>query len=257
MILWIARREWLEQRRQPAMLAAIAALFVAIGLVVVSTLAALDFAARRPEVAGPVAATLSAVGVGERSLSALADTVVTAGHWLVLTQYLGITAVLAGHALLHDRQCGTLPILWLAPVGRVDWLAGKVLGAIGPATVLYLGLGGAAAVVESLLPITEPAQARLPPSPAWGIAFLFGGPIWAAFISAVCALISGSTRDVRTAQQLVWLVMFFATFACGFLLAGLIGEGVAVQLGVAAAGLCCVALTLAAGRELTSRDLDR
>src|SRR5204863_433941 len=66
--------------------------------------------------------------------------------FLTFTQFLGIAAVCCGHAMLHDRQCGTLSFLLLAPVGRFELLTGKVLGAIGWALGLYLVENGAAAL---------------------------------------------------------------------------------------------------------------
>jgi hypothetical protein len=89
------------------------------------------------------------------------------------------------------------------------------------------------------------------------VAFFFGGPAWALFIAAVCAIVSTLARDVRTAQQVVWLIMFFATFALGYLLAGLLPLGAGAQLLVAAAGLCATVFAVALGTQVVSRDLSR
>ena len=178
-------------------------------------------------------------------------------NWLVFTQYLGICAVLAGHSLLHDREKGTLPFLLLAPVGRVELLAGKVLGALGPATALYLLVHGLATSFILSRPIHLYAAALLPPSPAWFVAFLVGAPAWAAFVATLCAIVSSVVGDVRTAQQIVWLVMFFATFLCGFALSALLPMGFAVECAVAGFGLCATAIAVWGGSQLMRQDLSR
>ncbi len=254
----IARREWREQLHQPAMLAVIAALFLAIAVIVVAALGLLELIAADPKRMDGLAAwfpEMAADGAGV--VTTLAGIVVSASTWLVFTQFLGITAVLAGHAVLHDRQCGTLPFLLLAPVRRVEILLGKVLGVLLPPFVLYAVLSGTASMIASTLTVAAPYADRLPPSPAWMVAFFVGGPLWAACIATVCAIVSSIAEDVRTAQQGVWFVMFFATFACGYLLAALLPQGVGVQLGVAGLAAVATAGALAIGSLVISRDLSR
>jgi ABC-type Na+ efflux pump permease subunit len=154
--------------------------------------------------------------------------VVGASTWLVFTQLLGIVAVMAGHAVLHDRQVGTLPFLLLAPVRRIELLTGKVLGVLLPPLVPYALVSGSAAAYASTLSVAQPHLALLPPSPAWMLAFLVGGPI-----------------------------MFFATFGCGYLLAGLMPDGAGVQAVVAGMGAVATLGALFAGSQVISRDLSR
>jgi energy-coupling factor transporter ATP-binding protein EcfA2 len=257
-ILRIARREWLEQGRQPAMLSVIAALFLAIALLVVTALVLLDLVAASDDLTAALASWMPAVGMdGYAAVEALAGSVVGASNWLLFTQFLGITAVQAGHTVLHDRQCGALPFLLLAPIRRIELLFGKVLGAMGPPTALYLLLSGAASALAASLDVTAAHADRLPPAPAWFVAFFLGGPIWGAFIATLCAIVSGLAEDVRTAQQGVWFLMFFATFACGFLLAGLLPQGPAVQAAVALLGLAATTGAQLVGSRMLSRDLGR
>ena len=63
------------------------------------------------------------------------------------------------------------------------------------------------------------------------------------------------TRDVRTAQQGVWLVVLIAQFACGLMLTVLLPDGPVVQLGVATAGFVTAAMTTWLGSQVISRDL--
>jgi len=257
-IAHIARREWLELRRQRAMLAVISALFLAIAAIAATALLLLERVAAGPALLASLAVWLPGEGIEPgAAVDAMAGTVVGFFNWLIFTQFLGISAVLAGHTVLHDRQCHTLPFLLLAPVRRVELVAGKVLGATAPPFVLYVVLSGGASLLASSLVVTAPYADRLPPSPAWLVAFFLGGPAWSLFTCTVCAIVSSLSRDVRTAQQGVWFVMFFATFACGFMLAALLPEGVFVQLGVAVVGLTATAGALAAGGLVISRDLSR
>jgi ABC-type Na+ efflux pump permease subunit len=257
-ILVIARREWLEQARQPAMLAVVAFLFLAIGGLVFAALALIDLVLRDPNALEDVATWFPFLGADpEGALESAAAGVIAVGNWLIFTQFLGIAAVLAGHAVLHDRQTGTLPFLLLAPVSRAELLAGKILGALGAPLAAYVFVTGATSALAALLPVASVAPDRLPPSPAWLIAFFFGGPAWALFVGAVCAVVSTLAHDVRTAQQVVWFVMFFATFGCGYLLAGLLPLGAGAMLLVAASGLSAAVGAVAIGTQVISRDLSR
>lgn len=254
-ILHLARREWLEQRRQPAMLAVIASLFTLVGGLALSALALLEWAASDPGATDALGALLG--GDGPAALHLLSGTVVTAYSFLVFSQLLGIAAVLAGHAVLHDRQCGTLTFLLLAPVRRHELVLGKVLGVIGPSVGLYLAISGGGSLIASSMSVARAHGAYLPVNPAWWIAFLGGGPVLAVLVATVCTVISAQARDVRTAQQGVWFLMFFATFACGALLTQALPAGVGTQLGVLVAGLLGVAGAVAVGAAAITRDLGR
>ena len=240
------------------MLAVIATLFFLVGALVVVLLWLIDRVAMDPEKIGNFESLLPAVGInGAAALQATAGSAVLAYDFLVLTQFLGIAAVLAGHAVLHDRQCGTLTFLLLSPVRRRELLLGKVIGAMGPSFALYVAISGSACVAIKTLAIVEPFGAYLPPSPAWFIAFFLGGPLWAAFVSAICCIVSSVARDVRTAQQLVWFVVFFATLFAGFLLSYVLQKGAVVQLAVAGLGAAGLVGALIVGTQIISRDVSR
>ena len=181
--------------------------------------------------------------------------VVPITNWLIFTQFLGIAAVIAGHSVLHDRQSNTLPFLLLAPVRRGELLAGKVLGSIGFPFLIYVIFSGTACALIASTSVAAPYANVLPPSPAWLVAFFLGGPAWACAIGSICAIISSMTRDVRTAQQGVWLVVLIAQFACGLMLTVLLPDGPMVQLGVALTGFATAALTIWMGSQVISRDL--
>ena len=71
------------------------------------------------------------------------------------------------------------------------------------------------------------------------------------------ATLSAMARDVRTAQQGVWFVMFPATLSAGYLLAGRMADGPVVQLVVAALALVLAGAALLVGSQVISRDLSR
>lgn len=256
-ILWIARREWLEQRRQPVMLAAIATLHLVIGGLTVALIGMLDWLIRNPQGTDLL---VQALGPGREPVDLLRElggSALGLYAFLAFTQSLGISSVLAGHAVLHDRQCGTLSFLLLAPVNRTDLLVGKVLGAIGWPVALHLAIDGVCAALCAATDLGRAHPAWVPLSGAWWVAHLLTGPAWALFLGAVCTLVSSAARDVRTAQQGVWFVMFFATLGAGLLLTWSLPAGLGVQLGVLAFAATGAAATLAVGAQWISRDLGR
>lgn len=254
--LWVARREWLEQGRQPAMIGVIAATWAVIAGLVVASVFVLDLglaAAGR----GELDALVGLPGPPEPLLRGMAATAVAAGQFLMTTQLLGLVGVLAGHALLHDRQLGTLPFLLLAPLRRGELLVGKVLGALALPLLGHQLAAWACFSLVSRWDVASELGHRLPGSTVFAVVTSVGTPAWAAALAAACALVSASARDVRTAQQSVWFILLFATLGVGGLLVGLMDQGAGVQLGVAAVGAGSAAGLLAAGGQLLSRDLGR
>jgi ABC-type transport system involved in multi-copper enzyme maturation permease subunit len=251
-VLHLARREMLEQRRQPAMLVVIATLYGIVALGVLALVGALQLL---DDEAG--AALLAGLG----GLSAPPEEIVVAAlqlyTFLTFTQLLGIAAVCSGHAMLHERQCGTLSFLLLAPVGRLELLLGKVLGAIGWASALYLFENGVASLLLCAFPIAGAGAAYLPLSASWWVAFLLGGPAWAVLVGAICTVVSSASRDVRTAQQGTWFVVFFASLVAGLLLTWALPAGVLAQLAVAALAATGAGAVLFMGSQVLGRDLGR
>lgn len=253
LVLHIARREWLEQVRHPGMLAICASL---LGLITFLTLTALSLLGllTSPE----HLQTLSGLtgGPPELFLDGAVTATLMAFDFLVYSQYLGFVGVIAGHSLLHDRQLHTLPFLLLAPVPRPILLVGKVLGALGPLTVVTIVLVGLGGVFASLLPITAGHDALAARTLGWWAALLFAGPSWGAFVAAATVVTSSLAHDVRLAQQAVWFVVFFVQLLVAFLITGsldsLAAQGVATVL-----GLVATAGTLALGTEVLARDLGR
>lgn len=250
-VLRLAARECLEQGRQPLMLASIAALYGSVSALAVFGLLGLDFLQKSPD-----GTLLLSTWTGTEPRT-LAGSLLSLFDFLAFTQVLGIAAVSCGHALLHDRQCGTLTFLLLAPVSRRELLAGKVLGACGWPLLLYALIGGLAAALLCAIPLAQAHPRYLPLSPAFWAAFGLGCPLWALWLGTGCALLSSVAQDVRTAQQGVWLAVFFTSLLAGSLLTWGLEAGLAAELAVAALGGSGALGTLVAGAALLSRDLSR
>jgi hypothetical protein len=254
----IAAREVLEQTRQRGLLGAVVTLYGALGGMIAFILLALDHIARDPARVALLQHNLEAAGVrGGMSIEAMTGSAVAAFNFLTFMQVLGIAGMLAGHAILHDRQHGTLPFLLLAPVRRVELLAGKVVGSVAAPLLLSLAGNGLVGAVLARLDVVAPYADRLPPAPGWLTAFLAGGPAWTLFVATLCAIVSSFARDVRAAQQGVVFVVTTSTVVCGVLLNGLIPQGAAVQAAVAALGLAGAGAALFVGSRLISRDVAR
>ena len=256
-IFHIAKREWLEQRRQPAMLAVITGLYLLLTAVVLTPLIFLQYIGIDPEKLRRLGVVLGPLSGADEFLVTTTGLIVVSFNFLLFTQFLGIAAVMAGHAVLHDRQSGTLTFLLLSPVSRVELFTGKVLGSMGPSFTLYLVVSGGTAMSLMAFPITHAFPDYLPSNPAWWVAFLFGGPAWGVFIATVCTIVSTFATDVRTSQQSVWFVMFFGQFMCGMLLTYGLPSGTMAQLAVAFAGMVAASAALFVGSLTFRRDLGR
>ena len=256
MILHIAKREWTETMRHPALLAVCGTLLVLVAGLTVFALFLLDLLTRDPAQLQTLAGVLGGDDRATRFLDNATTATLTAFDFLIFSQYLGFVGVMAGHSLLHDRQVGTLPFLLLAPVRRHTLLAGKVLGALGPLTLIYLIVSGIGGLLTLLLPITADHAELGPASAGWWVALLASGPAWAAFVATTCAVVSSLARDVRLAQQGVWFVVFFVQLLVAFLITGALGS-VGRQLVATGLGVLATALALGVGSAVLSRDLNR
>ncbi|MEZ4237373.1 MAG: ATP-binding cassette domain-containing protein, partial [Myxococcota bacterium] len=183
-VLHVARREWREQGRQPAMLAALAVLYAVVAGLVGFGVLALD------RVQGQALGMDLVTRLLAVAPSALAVRALGGFAFLAFTQLLGVVAVGGGHALLHDRQCGTLVFLLLAPLRRVELLTGKVLGVLGWPLLLYAAIDGVATVGLALVPISRAAPELTASSAGFWVAFGLGAPAWAGLLGAVGTMLS-------------------------------------------------------------------
>lgn len=253
MILHVARREWTEQLRHPAMLAICAAL---LGLIAGTSLAALLLLDLLDDPAYLASLAQLTGGSPASTLDVLVTSALLAFDFLLYSQYLGFVGVIAGHGLLHDRQLGTLPFLLLAPVSRRDVLLGKVLGALGPVTGITLLLGTLGGLAASQVPITAGHDALAGRTLGWWVALWLAGPAWGAFVATATVITSSIARDVRLAQQAVWLVVFFVQLLVAFLVTGSL-DSLPAQLVAAGLGVTATGGAVVLGTEVLGRDLGR
>lgn len=258
LLLVLVQREFREGIRQRAL---IGTLSVVLGTIAFGGLVILMGVQSRwsdPDFADAFGHWMGVAGAPVEDPGALVAAIVVTLQLLVFNQLMSMTAVMAGHAGIHDRLSGTLPFLLLAPVGRFPLLVGKVLGALAVPFVVYLVIGGTASVGMAMIPAaTESAGSFLPPSAGWIVSFLFAAPAWSLATGTLCVLISSVARDVRTAQQAAWAVVFFATFVLSPILVLLVPEGPVVQAVAALVGLGIASALLAIGARGIGRELRR
>lgn len=257
--LWIiVRREMVEGLRQRWLVVTLATVLVIITVGSLGLLWVIDMIVENPKMQEKLTFWSEVYGMTVSDpATQLAGTVVPFLEALVFNQLMSMTAVMAGHAALHDRQTGTLPFLLLAPIRRFELLVGKVLGALSVPLLVYVAIGGAASVAATSFASATPNAAYLPPSGGWVAMFLVGAPVWSVFTGTICVLVSSVARDVRTAQQASWAVVFFATFVLSPILVGLMPYGPGAGLELSAVGLVLSAVALGVGARLIGRDLTR
>jgi ABC-type transport system involved in multi-copper enzyme maturation permease subunit len=251
-ILRIARTEVLEHRRQPAMLFILAFNYLLwLGIFGLLFLA-LEAISRTPEALLQMTAGLEAFGVEMDAFLGLA----TSGFGSLLFTNLPLfVAIQSGTSVLHDRTCGTMPFLMLAPISRLQLVVGKLLGAMAFPLLLHLVFVGAGCLLLGRLDLLAPWSARLGGSPAWWVAYLLGAPAAAAFVGSLGTIISALSRDVRTSMQYTSFFIGLLSLGFGLVLVDGISQGTWMQLGFVAGCALAAALTLLLGARLISRDV--
>ena len=134
-ILHIARTEILEHRRQPWMLF-ILVLNYAIWITVFGTAFVLiNHAAGDPVALAAMRCELDSYGL---DLDTILRTAAFSYGSMMFTNLPLFVAIMSGYSVLHDRACGTMPFLMLAPITRRQLLAGKLLGAMALPLLLHV-----------------------------------------------------------------------------------------------------------------------
>jgi ABC-type transport system involved in multi-copper enzyme maturation permease subunit len=257
-VIHIARRESMEIARQPILIVVVLTLIVGIALLGGAALFVLDRLSSTAGFAESVELFGPAYGVGGKDgFVGFTRLVVHAVNFLVFTQFLGVSAVLAGHTVLHERQIHSLAFLLLAPVRRGELVLGKVLGALAFPGAVYAAVVLVLGLFLHTLPITAPVADLIPPSGGWLAAFALAGPIWAFVVCTLCSIASTIAPDVRTAQQLVWLVVTAVTLTVCYALTILVGAGPLPELVLAAVGAVALAGALAVASATLGRELSR
>jgi ABC-2 type transport system permease protein len=128
-------------------------------------------------------------------------------QFLLLFLLLPITGALtlAAHSVVSEKQARTLEPLLAAPIGTIELLLGKVLGALIP--TLAMSLAGLAGYFLLVAIFAEPGVLRAMMSVRTALVVFLVGPA-AALVSLQAALIvSSRVNDARTAQQVGVLII--------------------------------------------------
>ena len=254
MIWHVAKREALEQLRQRTLVGALVVVYLMWAAVITLLFLVLELVRTSEDT---FLRQLADAGVVVESLDEIVLSVVHAANLFNATQLMIFAAVLCGHSILHDRQCGTLAFLLQAPLSRAQLLVAKVIGALLIPSAIYVVVGGAMMAVAVLLLIGDSAADSLPFSAGWTLSFVLTTPIWSFVVGGLCAMVSASARDVRTAQMLASLLTLLATSSIGMAITAAIPEGAEAQLGLSIAGLVVGAAIVVIGSAMISRDLSR
>lgn len=251
-LLRIARTEVLEHRRQPWMLFILAANYVLWIGIFGGLFVAMNRVAARPETLALMDALMGDMGFDLDGFVRLTTSTFGSLSFTNLPLYV---AIISGTSVLHDRECGTMPFLMLAPITRPQLLAGKLAGALAIPFVLHLVFVGASSLMLGRLEILAPHAHKLGASPAWWVAYLVGAPASAAFVGALGTVISALSRDMRTSMQYTSFFIGILSLGIGFVLVDGISRGPGLQVLYAAGCVVATALTVLVGARLISRDI--
>lgn len=251
-ILRIARTEVLEHLRQPWMIVILAANYVLWILVFGAMFLIIDGLSGRPGAVAQLEQQLAAFGV---ELDAFLKVATSTFGSLCFTNLPLYVAIMSGTSVLHDRECGTMPFLMLAPVTRRQLLLGKLTGAMAIPFCFHLLFVGTSSLLLGRLGVLAPFAYKLGASPAWWLAFLVGAPVSAAFVGALGTVISALSRDMRTSMQYTSFFIGLLSLGIGFVLVDGIAKGTGLQVAYAVGCVVATALTLLVGAQLISKDV--
>ena len=251
-LLRIARTEVLEHRRQPWMIFILAANYVLWICVFGVLFLIINGVSGRPETLASLKQQLAGFGV---ELGAFLQVATSTFGSLSFTNLPLYVAIMSGTSVLHDRECGTMPFLMLAPVTRRQLLVGKLAGAMTIPLAFHLLFVGTSSILLGRLESLAPYAHKFGASPAWWLAFLVGAPASAAFVGALGTVISALSRDFRTSMQYTSFFIGLLSLGIGFVLVDGISKGVMLQAVYAGGCIVATALTLLVGARLISKDV--
>ena len=111
----------------------------------------------------------------------------------------------AAHAIVGEKQARTLEPLLATPIGTMELLVAKVLGALIP--TLAISLVGVVIFVSGLGVFAEPGVLRAMMNARTLLLVLFVGPATALLSLQAALIVSSRVNDARTAQQFGVLIV--------------------------------------------------
>ena len=251
-ILRIARTEVLEHLRQPSMIVILAVNYILWIFLFGIVFLILGSVTSSPSLMEVFEAQLKGFGV---DLNAFIKVATSSFGSLMFTNLPLYVAIMSGTSVLHDRECGTMPFLMLAPLTRRKLLVGKLIGALVIPTLFHLVFVGTSSLLFGSIDGLAPFAYKFGGSPAWWIAFLVGAPASAAFVGALGTVISALSRDIRTSMQFTSFFIGLLSLGIGYVLVDGVAKGVSMQLTYAIVCLAASGLTLLFGAWLISKDV--
>lgn len=248
----IAKTEVLEQRRQPAMLFILVLNYVLWCGGFALFFLMFEFVMGYPVTKPMMEQQLKDTGVELQTFLKLA---VSGFGSIVFTNMPLFVAIMSGTSVIHDRECGTMPFLMLAPITRFQLLMGKLLGAMRYPLFFHLLFVGPTSLLIGRFELVAPYSAKFGGSVAWWFAYLLGSPASALFVGALGTVISALSKDSRTSMQFTSFFIGLLSLAIGFVLVDGIAEGVGLQLKFIAGCIIAALVTLNVGARLISRDV--
>ena len=116
-----------------------------------------------------------------------------------------LPTLIAGYAVVGEREQGTLEPVLTTPVRREELLIGKALAAVVPSTAMAYALFGLFVAVVRMFARREVVSLVLEPSQV--VAMALFTPLLATFSIWVGLTISARSSDIRVAQQLSAIAM--------------------------------------------------
>ncbi|MBN1579047.1 MAG: ABC transporter permease subunit [Chitinispirillaceae bacterium] len=248
----IARTEVLEHCRQPWMIFILAANYALWIGIFGALFLIFDRVSSRPDALAALRQQLSGLGVGLDAFLKVATSTFGSLNFTNLPLYV---AIMSGTSVLHDRECGTMPFLMLAPITRRQLLAGKLAGAMTIPLVFHIFFVGTSSLLLGRLESLAPFARKFGASPAWWLAFLVGAPASALFVGALGTVISALARDIRTSMQYTSFFIGLLSLGIGVVLVDGIAKGIMLQAVYAGSCIAAAALTILFGARLISRDV--
>ena len=251
-ILRIAKTEVLEHIRQPWMIFILAANYVLWIGIFGALFLGLNRLSSHPQTFALLKEQLGTFGV---ELDAFLKVATSTFGSLCFTNLPLYVAIMSGTSVLHDRECGTMPFLMLAPLTRRMLLIGKLAGAMAIPLIFHLVFVGLSSRLFGNLEMLAPFAHKFGASPAWWFAFLVGAPASAAFVGALGTVISALSSDIRTSMQYTSFFIGLLSLGIGFVLVDGIAKGTTLQVAYALGCIVATALTLLLGARLISKDV--
>jgi ABC-type transport system involved in multi-copper enzyme maturation permease subunit len=252
-VLHVARAEVLEHRRQPWMLLILVFSYVFYLALPATVLHFICSVLDDPVQGKQLRDQAAAIGAD-------VDTFLLMGVVAILTLLFAnlplFVAYLSGYSVLHDRTCGTMPFLMLAPMSRRQLLLGKLLGVLAIPTALHLVFVGPGSMIAFSFAERTGHTVMFQLNGAWWVAYLLGAPLSATVVGALGTVISARSRDVRTSVQYVCFFVGLLSLVSTFVLVENLSKGIGLQLAFVAGCLVAATVTWLVGAALISRDIE-